>query len=224
MFNLWIAFVVIILVIYIWQIQYDYVVCDKMFVNDFIEYSLPKTGDLILFKAYNNFNSIKLASYYTHIGIVYIDENNTPLLFEANGIEGMNLKSHHNINGIFLSPLKERISKYKGKCYWRRLNKNIDPQHVEAFRDFMRYALDTFAYDKKIAQAWLRKICGERCTHETNCAELVFLSWIKLGLLDIEHYDSNITHYLRHVTNKIMLDNGYKYSDVIEIIDMPFAE
>jgi hypothetical protein len=182
-----------------------------------------KTGDLILFKAFNNFRSIYTGCYFGHIGIVYVDTDGTPLLFEANGVETVILKPEHNNKGLFLTPLNDRVKKYKGTCFWKQLNKELSKESVIALKEFIDYALDNMKYDMNVVGSALKKRFGiERCSNNTNCGELVFLSLIKANLLPIEEYDKKIWIHLDYVTYLKELNNGYKYLDITEIIDHPF--
>ncbi len=135
MTKLGVLFGLLILVIILWvyylqfyKISTDY----KIFVDDLQYHSFLKTGDMILFKAYNNFNSIFHGSYYGHVGIVYM-LNGTPMLFEANGIERVPLKDHHSKRGVFLTPLVDRIKKYKGRCFWKPLNRPLGEHSIYDF-------------------------------------------------------------------------------------------
>ena len=213
--------VIIILIIYIYQIQYSAYPCEKMFIDE----ALPhfRTGDIILFKASNNFNSIVTTSYFGHMGMIYVCDG-VPMLFEANGIEHMNLKPHHNGRGVFLSPVCDRIKKYKGRCYWKPLNKEIDPLIAFEFGKFIQYALKNMYYDTQVIQSGFKKLLGlERCCNGTNCGEIVFLALIKLNLLSIEEYDVQRLNHLKYTSNITELSNDYRYLPLIEIVDHPFA-
>jgi hypothetical protein len=199
--------------------QYYQIKCDKAFIDDILSHF--RTGDMIVFKAYNNFNSVFHGGYFGHMGIVYVKDS-IPYLFEANGIEHMPLKPHHNSNGIFCTPLADRLKKYKGRCFWKRLNKEVS---AEGFSEFIDYCIDTMYYDTSVIMSGVSKGLGiSRCSYGTNCGEIVFLSLIKLGLLKEDRYDVPTFHYLRWLSNIEELDNGYRYLPMIEIIDHPFAE
>lgn len=259
---------IVLIIIYIYQLQYSTISCEQVFVDDLINqtckslkcstdkirrsrddvsnscnsgdethnsrdetYNLLnqsnthslKTGDLILFKAYNNFNSLCTTSYFGHVGMVYIDDG-IPLLFEANGIERVPLKPHHSKNGVFLSPLSDRIKKYKGRCYLKSLNKPLPPESIQSLKEFIDYAMNNMYYDYHVIKSGFKKLFGiEKCHNGTNCGEIMFLSLIKLGLLDIEFYDTCILNHLKFVCEITDFKNGYKYLDLVEIIDHPFA-
>ena len=104
-----------------------------------------KTGDLILFKATDNINSSKIFCYYTHIGIVWlppVEEGGSlsPQIFEATGTHDTDLYSYENSSGIFLTDLKTRLTRYKGKLYYKPLNKSVIGEYESAFHNFITYA------------------------------------------------------------------------------------
>ena len=55
------------------------------------------------------------------------------------------------------------------------------------------------------------------CNNKTNCGELVFLSLIKMGLIDYNLYNKKIYHYLKWSCNITKLKE-YKFNPIIEII------
>lgn len=223
MSGAWLLGIVILLIWYVYTLQYSPTGKPKMFLDEVIHQF--QTGDLILFKAYNNYNSLIHTSYYGHVGIIFVGDDGIPMLFEANGIEHMPLKEHHPKSGIFYTPLEERMKKYKGMLCWKRLNKPLSVEDVDAFRDFITYCMDNMKYDMSVVTAGLKKYFGvKRCGLGTNCGDIVFLSLIKLGLLPIKEYETPRLNHLKYVANLEKLQNGYRYLDLIEIIDHPFAE
>ena len=215
------GFFTIIIILWIYSMQFSKINCDKTFLDNII--NVVRTGDLILFKGYNNYNSIFHGSYFGHIGIVYVKDS-VPMLFEANGIEYTPLYDHHSKSGIYLTPLKERISKYKGKCYLKSLNTDISSEKIKTFENFVEYALENMYYNYSVLLSGIRKGLGlEKCNYGTNCGELVFLSLITLGLLPIEYYDTSVFHHLKWLCGIYELSNQYYYHDLLEIIDHPFA-
>jgi hypothetical protein len=211
---LWI--IIILIILYIYYIQFSDIKCDKIFLDD----AKFKTGDMILFKGANNFNAIFIGNYFTHCGIVVID-NGIPMLFEANGIENMHLKEHHPKNGIFYTPLKERIQKYKGRVFLKALNTSV--KNETNIKDLIDYCQKNFKYDTGVFSNSIKTYLGiKRCNENTNCGQLTFLSLISLGLIEIEEYDIPVLHHLKYVCNiKDLRDN--KYEDLIEVVDYPFA-
>lgn len=208
--------------------QFSHGSYDIIYLHDLIDNKQLKTGDIILFKAANNFNAIYFAHYFTHIGIVYVDtldEHRTPYLFEANGIDVDRCRSFHGKNGIFFTPLRGRIAKYKGRCWLKALNHPINETQNNNFRTFIDYCLKNMTYNMKILHSVFQKLLGiSKCNKSTNCAEIVFLSLIKLGLLDIKQYDLVCGHYLKFVTNITKCQNQYAYEEPIEIIDHMFDD
>lgn len=224
--SLGLSLVIVIIVIWIYFMQYYKINTDeKIFVDELISNRLLKTGDLILFKAYNNFNSIVHGSYFGHIGMVYIDENNVPMMFEANGIERVPLQEHHSKRGVFLTPLADRIKKYKGRCFWKPLNKELSDDTIKSFKSFIDYSLEHLYYDYEVIKGGFSRGLGiSKCNKGTDCGQIMFLSLIKLGLISMEEYDICRFHHLKFVCSVQELLDGYKYLDLIEVIDHPFAE
>lgn len=222
------ALCIILIFYWIYSMQYYRISTEhQIFIDDLVDSKMLKTGDLILFKAYNNFNSIFHGSYFGHIGIIYIDPNdtsNTPMLFEANGIEHVPLREHHPKNGIFLTPLADRVKKYKGRCFLKPLAYPITDKHIiNGFIDFINFCMKNFEYEYKVFSNSLKKLLGvKKCDNKTDCGQIVFLSLIKLGLVDMSEYDKPIMHHLLYVTGVKELKNNY-YLDLIEVIDHPFA-
>jgi hypothetical protein len=197
-----------------------------LFVDELINSKTLKTGDLILFKAYNNFNSIFHGSYFGHVGMVYIDPNDstkTPMLFEANGIERVPLKEHHSRRGVFLTPLVDRIKKYKGRCFWKSLALPLDKHAISDFSSFIDFCLTNFEYDYNVFSNAFKKMFGfKRCDLKTDCGQIMFLSLIKLGLIPVDEYDIPRLNHLTYVCNIEELTGNY-FNKLVEVIDHPFA-
>lgn len=224
-FGIWI--VLTILIIWIYTMQYSDISVPKIFSDELFESNLLKTGDIILFKAYNNFNSIFHGSYFGHMGIVYIDPSDpkqVPYIFEANGVERLPLMPHHSKRGIYFTPLRDRMKKYKGRCFYKELSKPLSYATIVAFKEFIDYCLDKFEYDHAVIASGFKKYFGiKRCDSKTDCGQIVFLSLIKLGLLPIEEYDVPRLHHLKYVCGLKDLANDYYYRDLVEILEHPFA-
>jgi hypothetical protein len=217
--------VTILLIFWIYYIQFSTVKTEhSIFIDDLARGCILKTGDIILFKAYNNVYSIFHGSYFGHIGIVYI-MNGIPMLFEANGIENTPLKEHHSKKGVFLTPLAERVKKYKGKCFWKPLNQPITNGQIDDLKDFIDYSMHNMEYDYAVISGGIKRMIGlAKCGHGTDCGQIVFLSLIKMGLIPVDEYDKPMRHHLRYTCEITELQNGYRYLPLVEIIDHPFAE
>lgn len=223
MSSTWLLIIIMLLVWYVYTLQYSPIGKPKVFLDDVLDNF--KTGDIILFKAYNNFNSLMHTSYYGHIGIIYVGDDGIPMMFEANGIDRMPLKEHHAKTGMFFSPVADRIKKYKGQVCWKRLNIPVSDDTAASFREFIDYCLANMKYDMGVFSAGIKKYLGvKKCDLNTNCGDIVFLSLIKLGLLPTSEYDTPRLHHLKYVVSLEELASGYRYLDLIEIIDHPFAE
>lgn len=183
--------------------------CEKIDLDYMIENNLFRTGDLILFKATDCLHGLKLANYFTHAGIVYI-LNCIPYIFEA-----------EYAHSIVLSPLRDRVLRYRGFCYVKSLNIQLPNDVLREFDDFINYAINDMYYDRKVVSKAVEKIIGKTCDTGTNCAELAFLCMLRLGLLPITEYYTYHPHYLRYITN-IALQKPYKYSDPVRLTYPPF--
>ena len=221
--NIGISVILTVIIIWIYCMQFHKISTEHRIFADDLHSDFLKTGDMILFKAYNNFNSIFHGSYFGHVGIVYI-LNNIPMLFEANGLERVPLRDHHSKRGVFLTPLIDRIKKYKGRCFWKPLNKAVPLETIENFKHFIKYGLENFEYDYNLVTGCLKRALGiSKCGKGTDCGQLVFLSLLKLGLLDMSEHETPRLHHLRYVCNVTKLQNEYRYLPLIEVIDHPFA-
>jgi len=182
-----------------------------------------KTGDIILFHAYNNINPVFIASYWGHIGIVYKnpDNDSRPLLFEAAKTSSMKNCEEKNRCGIIVSDLQTRIEKYPGKIACKFLNKPVSNQINSSFIEFMKYAKTNMHYNSKVFTNGLKKKLGAQFNYSTNCGEIVFLSLIKLGLLPHDMFYKKLAHHLLYITKLTQLNNNY-YHKPIELTFNPF--
>ena len=120
--NYIIGFIIVILVF----ISYAYYVClcHPDFKNIDMNNINFKTGDMILFHAFDNINPIVIGSYYGHVALVYVDPDDptkTPYTFEAAAVRNMHLNNTQNKKGIFFEKLHSRIEKYKGFAFYKEL-------------------------------------------------------------------------------------------------------
>ncbi len=212
------AIFIVLFIVFIYWYHVRRIETDKIFLDECVF----RTGDLILFRTTQNFNSLKMVNYFTHCGIVILIDD-VPFLFEANGVEHMNLLGHHNPKGIFLSPLRERIQKYKGYCFLKPLETPVTQEQIGQLSDFIIHAIENFYYDKNIATVILKNVIGLRkCSSNTNCAELCFLALLNMGLIDKSEYDKKRLHYLKFICELENLKNN-RYLPIIQLVDHPFA-
>lgn len=182
-----------------------------------------KTGDMILFHAYDNINPVFIGSYWGHVGIVYKDPDtlNPPLLFEAANTTDMKNCPDYNKHGIMITDLKKRLEKYPGKLACKILNRPINKGIIRGMFEFIAYARKYMYYNKNIFYNSIKKKKGEKINNATNCGELVALSLIKLGLLPEKILGEKISHHLLYVANLTELQNNY-YFTPIELTFNPF--
>lgn len=197
--------------------QFSRMPAPRVFLDD-VEF---RTGDLILFKAYNNFNSLVLCNYFGHCGVVHVVDGR-PMIFEANGIENMPLRAHHPKTGIFYTDLASRIKKYKGRVYLKRLTRVVSPEIEAGLAEFIKYARKCFHYDTAVFPNALRKLMGEGCGGNTNCGQIAFLALIKCGVIPLAEYDRPRLHHLKYICSEYRFETGHTYEPIVEIVDQPF--
>lgn len=222
MFKIGLIIVIIILIIWVWHFQFNHPTYQKIWLHN-IKF---KTGDIILFKAQDNWNGPKIACYFGHIGVVYIDPKNpaVPMLFEAAGTTGMHLQEHQNEKGIFCEPIIPRLQKYKGYTFYKALNKEIPIEVRTNFKEFIEYAKQNMSYEYSVGWSSLYKGLGlEKCHHKTNCGEITMLSLIKLEILSDKEYDKVRPHHLRDMCYFTHGINGYRYLTPMQIMIDPFS-
>lgn len=193
--------------------------------------SFAKTGDIISFHATDNNNSYFHRNYLGHIGIVIVyPDYPVPLLFEAANIDSESLDLSKcipyndlvgtNYKGIYVSNLRDRLLRYRGFSYYRQYRGSIQDKYQE-IREFINFAMNNMYYEKDIIYEVFRKyINGKKCNFGTNCAEIVFLMLIKVGVLPIDKFDSGMFNYLNFTTNKL---NEY-YNTYRKISVHPFSQ
>lgn len=216
-----IATILVCVILLFWYMHMTHPVYTEMWLDDVLK--LCKTGDLIIFKAQNNLNSLFIGNYYTHVGVVWVPSDGQPMLFEAAGCKGMALRDPET-NGIFCNLLRPRLLKYKGKCFIKRLNNSVNEYYDHEFSKFIDFCKSNMYYDMSVHQTALNLGLGySKIGINTNCGELAFLSLIRLGILDPKKYTHSTFHYLKWISNLEKADNGYCYIEPIEIVDDPFT-
>lgn len=178
-----------------------------------------KTGDIILFHAYDNINPVFIGSYWGHIGIVFRDPDNphaAPVLFEALRTSKMKQCPDRIKHGIAVTDLKTRLSKYRGLIAYKELNRAVDSRIVRGFKELMHYAYNNMSYNDEVITNGLNKKTGEPLNNSTNCGEIVFLSLIKLGLLPVKDLEKNIAHHLLYAAKLTELQNNC-YHEPVEL-------
>ena len=141
-----------------------------------------KTGDIILFHAWDNSNTVFLGTYWGHVGIVYKDpKTNIPMLFEAAKTKKMLGCPEYNKHGIMITDLKTRLEKYPGLIACKILNNNLDECAIQDLHKFIEYSKSNMSYNNNIVYNYFKKLFGDKLNNLTNCGELVTLSLIKLN-------------------------------------------
>jgi len=172
-----------------------------------------KTGDIILFHGLDNINSLILG-YYSHIGLVYVDDNTKQkYLFEAFNPKRMPYFNNFVRSGIAMTPLKERLTTFRGYCFYKEL---VDPikkkSDINNLNTFINYAKRNMFYNPNVLSCGIKRIlCNTPLTNATNCAELIYICLIKLGLLSQNKIKKNNFHHLYYLSNLTKTDNGNEY-------------
>lgn len=180
-----------------------------------------KTGDLILFKALDNWHAPKIGCYFSHVGLVVVN-NNTPYIFEAAATSNISLNDNENRRGIFITPLATRVCQYRGYTFYKRLCSDVHLNDVQLYK-FIDYALQHMQYNYDILWTSIKKGLGlEECNDKTNCGELVFRSLCCLGIIDEQELKRARPHYLNDVCYIQDCGTGFAYDAPLQITYSPF--
>lgn len=220
--------IIFVFLVYIWYVNFNHPIAESLEYKDIKD--KVKTGDLILFHGLDNPISIGIGSYYTHIGIVYIDpDTKHPYIFEAFNYDRMPFYPDKCERGIIVADLEHRLDSYRGYCFYKELNKPIeDVELLYGFQEFIDYALKNMYYETAIFSSAFGKIlCNNSLTNGTNCGELVYLSLIKLGLIPYDYINSNRAHHILWLCKLTTLpptptNSGYYYNKPVYILSNYF--
>lgn len=217
--------ILVIMIIWYYIFTYAHPNLKTVPLKNLLDEKKFKTGDIILFKAVDNYNAPLIASYYGHIGIVWVypdDPEQKPYIFEAANPTNLFLTDYQNPKGIYLSLLENRIKKYKGYCFYKELGNEIDNEICLEFEKFINYCVINMEYETCVFSNGIKKgLFGEKIHHKVNCGELVMLSLIKLDLLPTELYEKNVFHHLRWMCSITDLCDNY-YEEPKKILYHPF--
>ncbi len=171
-----------------------------------------KTGDLILFHGLDNINPLFIGTYYGHIGVVYVDPEDTkarPKIFEAFNTSDMPFFPKECSKGIVISDLKHRLNSYRGYSFYKELVIPIDVNIQNGFKSFIEYAIENMYYNKSVIINGINKLLLNECLcNGTNCGELAYLSLIKLGIIPREELHNNRRHHLAWLAGIENLSNN----------------
>jgi hypothetical protein len=219
--NILVAFIVVLIICIFWS-WYMLANPPKLLCSSYDDLKF-KTGDMILFHAYDNINPVFMGSYWGHVGIVYDDPktDKLPVLFEAARTSKMKNCPVYNKHGIMVTDLKTRLEKYKGLVACKFLNRSVSKIINDGFINLMKYAKKNMYYNDDVIYNGLKKRKGEKLNVSTNCGELVMLSLVKLGLIPEQTLNEKIAHHLLYVAHITKLQNNY-YLKPVEISFNPF--
>lgn len=206
--NSVIIFIIVIL-LYVYNLKLAHPDYDMVIYND-IKHKV-KSGDMLIFTSLDNCNQLFMMSYYTHVGIIYKENENSVAKF----VESFN---HYNMpfhpktcsNGVAICDLETRINTYRGFVLYKELAKPLEKKANKDFADFITYAVNNISYDKNVAGNEIGKILfNNPFTVKTNCGQFTVLILIKLGLIDVKHFDNRRKHHLIWSSNLKKLNNNY---------------
>ena len=160
--NILVAFITVLIICIIWS-WYMLANPPKLLCYAYDDLKF-KTGDMILFHAYNNINPVFIGSYWGHVGIVYNnpDTDKPPVLFEAARTTKMKNCPDYNKHGIMISDLKTRLEKYKGLIACKFLNRPVSKIINDGFITLMEYAKKNMYYNDDVIYNGLKKQKGEK--------------------------------------------------------------
>lgn len=225
----WALIIVLIILIAMWY--WNFQLRDPGYAEIPLAEYVPKTGDLILFKAYDNWNGAKIGCYFGHIGVVYVDGSDESYIFEAAGTRDVDSRIGLNRSGILFNKFDIRVRTYKGAVFVKKLNvinQVISPSqgglYTDRFLNFVDYALQNMYYEYDVVGTGLRKGLGiDGFSNGTNCGEIAFLSLVALGILPEEEYDRCRPHYLRDMCYIENCKTGWEYDEPVKLITDPFS-
>lgn len=212
--NKSLAICVVIFLIYVY---YIYISHPKLKI---LEYNALrhrfKTGDIILFHGLDNINPIFIGCYYGHVGIIYVDpDSSKQYLFEAFSPNNMKFCPPSIKNGIGLVDLEHRLNSYRGYSFYKELAYPVSIDIQRGFKEFINYSIKNMQYREEVILNAIEKIFFNQCLYNgTNCGELVWLSLIKLGLINCSVLENNRILHLHTVCNINEVNNNFYYSPV----------
>jgi hypothetical protein len=214
---IYIIILLIIILIWCWNLLCNHPKFKKIQYKEIEPYC--KTGDLILFHGLDNYNSIFIGCYYTHMGIIYRETpTSRPYLFEAWNPKHEVMYPKEIKHGMAFTDLENRIESYRGYIFYKPLKYPIDNFKNEIFYEFIYWAMNNMKYNTKVISNGLNKLLFNDCLRlGTNCGEIVYLSLIKLGLLNLDRFYENRKHHLLWVSNLTKTDNDNCYLPIIYI-------
>jgi hypothetical protein len=172
-----------------------------------------KTGDLILFHCLDNMNAAFMGSYYTHIGIVYRESpQSRPYIYEAWNPYYEIYYPKEIAHGMAFTDLENRISSYRGYVFYKPFANHVSKIANVDFYKFIYWGMQNMKYNRKVIENGINKLVfNDQIRKGINCGELVYLSLIKLGILDESRFYENRKHHLRWVCNLVDTDDGGHY-------------
>ncbi|MCU7882076.1 MAG: hypothetical protein KZQ66_11060 [Candidatus Thiodiazotropha sp. (ex Lucinoma aequizonata)] len=149
------------------------------------------TGDLILFSGWGPVAfGIKLVtqSKWSHVGMAFkMPEYDFACVWESTSLSNIpDLKSGMFVNGVQMSPLRDRIREYNGEVAIRHLlDFTLGTEELSALKSF-RHLVRGRPYERDMAELFSSALplSNEEDISSLFCSELIAETYQVLGLLD----------------------------------------
>lgn len=170
-----------------------------------------KAGDVLLFINYKHvfIQSIWYSGVFSHSAIIINDSE----LAESFLGDQVLYPGRKSVNGINVSPIKERLAAYNGTIYVSRLSREISDQQMGRLR--------AYASDKKIRYPEVSASVLDSLTlsnrDDRHCFQFIASAIDKISDIGLSKYDT------RAVCDRISrlpgtrLEPGLKYTDLIRV-------
>ncbi len=189
--------------------------------------SRVKSGDLVLFHAVDNMNSLFMFSYFTHVGIVYRPTTSDPMIFEVFETKKKYLSPHEHIPAnpeVILSDFTERVRRYKGYVYIKHLESPLTQLQTYLFSDFVEKSKKNLHYEYQVIGNSIKKLLGYMYDSGTNCAEAVIRLLIRLDLLPTMILFDPPIHPMRFIAGCELTGNKYGRLHQVMSCDILFKD
>ena len=184
-----ITILIILLILYVIKIPADSLQLEKVEFN---------TGDLILFRSLTGFNTIKMLSPITHVGMIVMIDG-YPFIFEC---------VNKSENKPRLVDAYDRIKRSKSIVYYRKIKDQL--VNVRQLNRFVNYSLDNMMYTKNMVSDFVSKAFNIGIiNNDLNCCELVYICLHLIGICS--YNNKGLIHPIWFMTKKL---NHFKMREI----------
>lgn len=166
-----------------------------------------KTGDIILFKNYNDNLIYTIFAPFTHVGIVI--KSDKLYILESHKLGRV---LNYYTSGVNLYDLKERIDTYNGNVYLLRLKKEISNQN-QILEKINKYKTD-FEYPTNYKKYYISECFFNINKYSRNDNKLLCSEFIYYVLLDNNIVSNDKKYLCMKPSDYIYLDE-YEYCGLI---------